>query len=68
MLQLSFQMMLQVNPLEDCGKVPPAAILKEKVYVSTAYINGTQNLCVSSINVVIVSISILYPPKCVLFN
>ena len=44
-------MMLQVNPLEDCGKVPPAALLREKVYVSTAYIICAQNLCVSSINV-----------------
>ena len=53
--------MLQVNLLEDCGKVPPAAILKEKVYVSTAYINCAQNFCISSINVGM-SASLFYTP------
>lgn len=32
------------------GKAPPAAVLKEKVYVSTTYTNSAQNIGVSSIN------------------
>lgn len=62
MLQLSAQMMLQVNPPEDCGKVPLAAVLKEKVYVSTTYISWAQNFCVSSINAVM-SASLFYTPQ-----
>lgn len=51
----------QIHSLEDNGKVPLAAILKEKVYVSTTYINYIQNICVSSINAGM-SASLLYMP------
>lgn len=42
--------MLQANPLGDGGEESPAAVLKEKVYVSTIHISYTQNMCVSTVS------------------
>lgn len=53
--------MLWANPQGFGQKAPPAAVLKEKAYVSTIYIKYTQNICVSSISAGM-SASLFYTP------
>ena len=61
MLSSSAETVLWANPQGSGQKAPPAAVLKEKAYVSTIYIKYTQNVYVSSINAGMAA-SLFYTP------